>query len=147
MAIKYHRTKGIAQRRAARDTPWIQATLKSRISGRHKLLIIYLGLAAAATAILLLTQMNAVIQFLDRPLLYGAGEIVAVEDAGAISRLQLRVHVSPERQLEGWTEVPAEAMDHLALGDWVAARFRVSRNGLDMRIEACGLVALPQESR
>ncbi len=146
LAVKYKHTRGIAERRAARVTPWYRTGGRPPIGPRHKLLVIYLGLAAAGMAILLLSQMHARFQFLDVPLVYGAAEILAIVPEAAETRVHLRVPVTAERWINAWGSVPADT-DALVPGDWVAVRYRISRDRRELRIEACGLVALPPKTR
>lgn len=146
MPVKFNRERLIGQGRQKRLFSREAVAPGRRMSPKRKLLIIYLGLLGATMSIVVLTQMSAKVQFVGRPLIYGAGEIVALEPEVEQLRVQLRILVAEDRSAYGWNSVPLESAEDLAVGDWVAARYRVSRNGYEVRIEACGLVALPRQS-
>lgn len=146
MPVKYKRDRLIGQGREKHVVSRKGPFRGRRISARQKLLIIYLGILAASLCIVVLTQMSQRVQFIGRPLIFGAGEIVEMRPEEDATLVRLRMLVAEGRTADGWTDMPTESARKLKAGDWVAARYRISRNGYEVRIEACGLVALPPES-
>ncbi len=151
MAIKYKREGGVRIARETRYTPYKSLFSRMMPDPKRRLLMIYSACAFFGILALMagrIQQISEVALFHEQPLTKGMGQIVdkatqAPGEAETGHWIHIAAPLLEGGALQDWMQVDETVWNTLEVGDWVGILFQLSKNGKRIRIQECGLVALP----
>jgi len=148
MATKYNRVSETSDAIEERRTPWMrQGPPQRRLTGRQRLVILFMGLIAIGLLGQLAYRLNREANYFYQPVVRGEGLIVMRDpDDGGAGTIALEIDTGVQKYTAS-AHIPAPYWAELTEGDRVAVLYRTGKMGDALELLECGLVALPRRNR